>query len=272
MVSHRRLAVVTGASSGIGAAAAAALAGDGWRVVLVARGAARLQEIADQITADGGDVTVEALDAADGDAVIAMSRRVVAEYGVPEALVNSAGAGSWEFIEDTPPDAARTMMDAPYFAAYNLTHAFMTDLLAAGRGVIIHVGSPASLGTWPGATAYTAARWALRGLHEALRQDLRGTGVHSCHVLFGEVDSAYFDANDVDRGEFPVLARHLPVMTPDECAAVILDVIRRPRPQVLHPPAYRWLFAQYRMFPALGRALIAWGAPRHAPPPPRQGG
>lgn len=272
MVSHRRLAVVTGASSGIGAATAAALAADGWRVVLVARGAERLQKVADEITAAGGSAVVEALDAADGDAVTAMSRRVVAEYGIPEALVNSAGAGSWQFIENTPPDAPRTMMDAPYFAAYNLTHAFMADLLEARRGVIVHVGSPASLGTWPGATAYTAARWALRGLHEALRQDLRGTGVHTCHVLFGEVDSPYFDANDVRRDEFPRLARRLPRMTPAQCAEVILDTIRRPRPQVLEPWPYRWLFAQYRLVPPLGRAAVAWGAPRHPGPPRQQAG
>ena len=260
---QRRLAVVTGASSGIGAATAAALAEDGWRVVMIARGADKLNEVAGRIRAAGGDVVPRPLDAADGAAVVAMASEVMSEHGIPEAIVNSAGAGAWSFIEDTDPDEARTMMDAPYFAAYNTTHAFMPALLKAGRGVLIHVGSPASLGTWPGATAYTAARWALRGLHEALRQDLRGTGVATCHVLFGEVESEYFATNAVDRSEFPVLARYLPVMTPRECAEVILDTIRRPRPQVLYPRAYRWLFAQYRMFPAAGRALVAWGAPRH---------
>lgn len=260
---QRRLAVVTGASSGIGAATASALAADGWRVVMIARGADTLSDVASRIRGAGGDVVSRPLNAADGDAVVAMATEVLAEHGVPEAIVNSAGAGRWTFIEDTPPDEARLMMDAPYFAAYNTTHAFMPALLEARRGVVIHVGSPASLGTWPGATAYTAARWALRGLHEALRQDLRGTGVHSCHVMFGEVESAYFEHNAVNRSEFPKLARYLPVMAPRECAAVILDVIRRPRPQVLYPRAYRWLFAQYRMFPPLGRALVAWGAPRH---------
>src|SRR5688572_19850246 len=109
-MAQRRLAVVTGASSGIGAAAAAALAADGWRVVLVARGREALDVTHQQITGAGGDAVVEALDAADGDAVVAMARRVLDEHGVPEAIVNSAGAGEWRFIEDTPPALARQMM------------------------------------------------------------------------------------------------------------------------------------------------------------------
>ena len=70
------------------------------------------------------------------------------------------------------------------------TRLFFRSLLARGRGAFVHVGSPASLMPWPGATAYSASRWALRGLHEALCQDLAGTGVRSCHVLLGEVRTA----------------------------------------------------------------------------------
>ena len=262
-MAQRRLAVVTGASSGIGAATATALAAGGCRVVLVARGTDALEKVAEQIRGAGGDAVVEAADASDGEAVVALAARVLGEHGVPGVIVNAAGAGQWHFIEDTPPAAALAMMGAPYLAAFNVTHAFMPALLRANAGVIVHVGSPASICPWPGATAYTAARWALRGLHEGLRQDLLGTGVVSSHVIFGEVTSPYFATNAVPRDQLPTLNRWVRAIPPEECARVILDVIRRPRPEVIHPPAVRWLARGARLASPVGRWLIAQGAPRH---------
>ena len=134
--------VVTGASSGIGEATARRLAADGYRVVLVARSEERLREVA---SSAGQHTVVEALDASVGDAVTAMASRVQDQFGPPIAVVNSAGAGEWKRIEDTSPEEARRMMDAPYFAAFNVTHAFMRGMLEQGRGVFVHVGSPASV-------------------------------------------------------------------------------------------------------------------------------
>lgn len=232
----KRVAVVTGASSGIGAATATLLASEGAHVVLVARREERLRELADRIERAGGRATVAALDASDGDAVVAMAEEVAAEHGAPYAVVNSAGAGEWRYIEDTPPADMQRMMGAPFGAAYNLTHAFMRPMLDARRGVFIHVGSPASLAPWPSSVAYTASRWALRGMHEALCQDLVGTGVHSCHVVFSEVSSEYFDANPGSRDHLPKVGEKLlRTLTPEQCAEVIRDTIGAPRRQVVHP-------------------------------------
>lgn len=253
---HRRLAVVTGASSGIGAAAAGALAMDGWRVVMVARGAEALEAARDRIAAAGGDAVVAPADAADGAAMVTLAGQVVAEHGVPEVVVNSAGAGEWRFIEDTPPGDAAAMMGAPFFAAFHTTHAFMSAMLERRRGVFVHVGSPASIIPWPGATGYTCSRWALRGLHEALRQDLRGTGLHSCHVMFGPVASGYWDNNPGTFDSAPEIGKRLlRELPPAECGQVILDVIRRPRAEVLHPPllrSYKWSL----------RPLMRWAVAR----------
>lgn len=260
---NQRLAVVTGGSSGIGAATASHLVADGWKIVIVARGHAALEAVRDRLVAAGGDVVVHAIDASDAEAAARMANQVKGDVGVPDAIVNAAGAGEWRFIEDTPPGGGAQMMEAPYLAAFNVTSAFLRPMLQRGSGVIIHVGSPASIIPWPGATAYVAARWALRGLHEALRQDLRGTGLSSCHVVFGEVSSPYFETNAVQRETLPRLSRWLPVTTPRECAQVIVATIERPRAQVLHPPVLRALLASARLAPPVGRRLIAWGAPRH---------
>ncbi len=156
-----KLVVITGASSGIGAATARLMGSRGFTVVLVARGRSALEDLAAEI---GDNAVVETCDASDGEAVLALAERVRREHGVPDVIVNSAGAGAWDWIENTSPEDAVQMMQAPYFAAYNITHAFMNDLLARQSGLIIHVNSPVSFATWPACTSYAAVRWALRGL------------------------------------------------------------------------------------------------------------
>lgn len=259
-----RLAVVTGASSGIGAATAEVLAERGWRVVLVARSKAKLDDVARRIGQRGGTAIVEALDASDGAAVLEMARRLRAAHGVPDLVVNSAGAGEWKFIEETTPPEAIAMLQAPFLSAFNATHAFMADMLERRSGVVIHVGSPAAFFPWPGATGYTASRWALRGLHEALCQDLRGTGVSSCHVMFGKVSSSYFDHNPTAGPRIPGIARIIPTLTPQQCASIIARVAERPARNLERPMMLRLIYLTGLVVPFLVRWLIGRTGTRHA--------
>ena len=147
------------------------------------------------------------------------------------------------------------MMQAPYLAAYNLTHAFMRGMLDRQSGVIIHVNSPVSFATWPACTGYAAARWALRGLHEALCDDLWRTGVHSCHVVFGRVSSAYFDHNPGTAEKVPGIARAIRTVSPEECAEVIARVRERPRRQVVYPFMLRLFYWNHQLLPWVMRWL-----------------
>ena len=252
----QRLAVVTGASSGIGRATALLLAARGWRVVAVARRADRLEELARQAaTIGGGEVVVEPLDGADADAVAAMVTRVQHRYGTPGAIVNSAGAGVWRWPEDTPPELMERLLDAPFRSAYHITHGFLAAMLTAGDGVVVHVGSPASIVPWPSTTGYTISRWALRGFHEALVQDLHGTGVHSCHVLFGRVRSEYFEVNTGSWEHAPWLGKLIPTITAGEAAEVIVRTLHHPRPLVLHTRIQRLQYGLFRIAPGVVRAL-----------------
>jgi NADP-dependent 3-hydroxy acid dehydrogenase YdfG len=257
------IAVVSGASSGIGAATARALGAAGWQVALVARGRSQLEVVQQSIVAGGGHAMIAALDASDGQQVLEGAARIHDELGPPSLLVNSAGIGAWRFLEETPPADTLAMIGAPYLAASNLTHAFLPDMLARRAGLIIHVGSPASRIPWPSATSYSAARWALRGLHEALCQDLAGTGVRSCHVVFGEVASPYFDNNQVPREYLPRVARLIPVTTPERCAEVIVRAVRRPRRQIVHPVMLRLFYLMGAIAPAPTRWLVARTGRRH---------
>ncbi len=255
------LAVITGASSGIGEATARELVARGYTVVLTARRRDALEKLAETL---GENALVEACDAGDGAAVLAMAERVQRRLGVPSVIVHCAGAGEWDFIEDTAPSRAMAMMQAPYFAAFNVTHAFMRGMLQAERGVIIHVNSVAAVFPWPSSTGYTAARWALRGLHEALSQDLAGTGVRSCHLVLGRVASPYFANNPGTAEKLPAIAKTTRRLSTEECARMIARLAARPRNEVTRPfmlLAYRWTHA---LFPWLVLALLRWTGVRRA--------
>ncbi|HWS74866.1 MAG TPA: SDR family oxidoreductase [Quisquiliibacterium sp.] len=247
----QKLALITGASSGIGAEAARELARAGMRVVLVARDEGRLAAVADSI---GGSASFEVCDASSGEAVLELARRIRRSHGVPDVVVNCAGLGQWKRIEDTDPSEALRMIGAPYLAAFNMTHAFMRDMLERRSGILVHVNSPACYMAWPGAVGYTAARAALRGLHEALRQDLVGTGVRSCHVVFGKVASGYFEHNPGAEAHMPGIANTIRTLTPEECGRVLAEVVRRPRHETIHP----FLLRVYRWNHAVAPWLVRW--------------
>ena len=95
------------------------------------------------------------------------------------------------------------MMAVPYFAAFCITHAFLPEMVRRGSGHIVNVSSVASHFVWPGATAYTAARWAVRGFTEALRADLKGTGIGVTLFECGVVKTPYWEHNPGAGSECP---------------------------------------------------------------------
>jgi uncharacterized protein len=255
METNAKWAVISGASSGIGAASARRLASEGWSVILVARNEVALEKVAAAIRAKGGRAVVIPADASDGTAVLNLAKRVASECGPVDLLVNAAGAGAWRFIEETSPSDLKSMMDAPFSAAFHLTHAFMAEMLRRRKGLILHVNSPVSSMGWPGATGYMAARWALRGLHEALTLDLAGTGVRSSHVVFGKTASDYFSNNPGSEERLPTIAKWVPLLDPEDCAAVISKVVRHPRREIFYP--FQLLFFAWinKLIPGVVRFL-----------------
>ena len=147
-------------------------------------------------------------------------------------------------------------MNAPYFAAFNFTQAFLPAMLDRRKGVIISINSPAAFLSWPSTVGYAAARMALRGFHEALAQDLHGTGVQSCHAVFGEVTSSYWEHNPGSLEKMPLLARIIPKMTPEVCAAALTDLARNPRHTMIRPWLLRFFIGFSALAPWLVRRLV----------------
>jgi short-subunit dehydrogenase len=246
-----RTALVTGASSGIGAAAARALALRGARVVLLARTRGGLEAVGAEIAAHGGTAHVHPVDLTDAEAVAGVTVRIAAEVGTPDILVHCAGAGRWLSTEETSAAEAVEMMAAPYFAAFFVTRAFLPAMLTRGSGHVVVLGSPAGRMTWPGATAYIAARWALQGFAEALRADLRGTGLRVTTVVPGKVGSPYFAHNPGSAERMPRVIDLGPTLTPEQVAQAIVRGVERDSREVVLPFLIRLFFLTQAISPRL---------------------
>ncbi len=244
-----RLALITGASSGVGAAAAKAIARRGGRVVLVARTKSALEQVAAEITAAGGAAHVYPADVADAADVERMACAVRKELGTPDILINNAGAGRWRFVEETDPDEAVQMMAAPYFAAFYVTRAFLPEMLKRRSGHIVNMSSPICYLPWPGATAYGAARWAMRGFSATLRADLHGTGIGVTLMTPGKVSSAYFANNPGSEERIPRIARMYRTLTPAQVATAIVRAVESNRREVILPFTLRLTVMLHNLLP-----------------------
>jgi short-subunit dehydrogenase len=257
-------ALVTGASSGIGAATAKALAARGATVALLARTASALENVAEEIRAAGGRAQVFPLNAADWRAVEALAPRLFAEFGLPEIVVNCAGAGRWLFTEETPPEEAITMMGAPYFAAFFITRACLPHLLAQRRGHIVNINSPVARLIWPGAAGYAAARGALQTYTDALRADLYGTGVRTTSIVTGKVDTPYFDHNPGVLDRAPRAARLIPTVTAGQVAGAIVRAVEYNQREVVLPFMLRVFFLAHMLIPWFTEWLAISTGHRHS--------
>ena len=229
-------ALVTGASSGIGAAIARELAARGAGVTLVARGREALGELAGEVQAGGGEARVEAADLSRVDEIDSLAARLLADTAAPDVLVNNAGAGRWLAVDETPAGEAELMIALPYLAAFETTRAFLPAMIERGSGRVVCITSLAGWTHIPGATGYAVARWAMRAFANQLRTDLAGTGVGVTLIAPAEVDSPYFDHNPGARERIPRASRLLGgATTPEHVARATADAVEGERDEAIVP-------------------------------------
>ena len=165
--STSRVAVITGASSGIGAATARALAADGYRVVLLARRADRIEALAAEI---GGGAVAIAADVTDRDSVVAAAQRVH-ELGGADVLVNNAGTMLLGPFSAEQRADYRAMIEVNLLGAITVTEVFL-DQLKDGGGDLVNLSSVAGRTARAGNGVYAATKWGMNGWSESLRQEL----------------------------------------------------------------------------------------------------
>lgn len=221
MSADRRIAVVTGASSGIGEATARALAAAGFEVVAAARRLERCETLAEEI---GGRALQ--LDVADPDSVAALAA------AVPDAAVlinNAGGAHGLEPIAEAAEEKWRTMYESNVMGVMRVTQALLPALKRSGDGFVVIVGSVAGVEVYPGGGGYTAAKHAAHAVAQTLRIELLGEPVRVSEVAPGMVETEFSVVRfggDEDRAA--QVYQGLKPLTADEVADVIAYVVTRP--------------------------------------------
>jgi NADP-dependent 3-hydroxy acid dehydrogenase YdfG len=222
------VAVVTGASSGIGAATAAGLAGAGYQVVLAARRASRLEEVAAKISAQGGAVRTHLLDVTDRQGVAAFAESL----DRCDVLVNNAGGAiGIEEVADADPADWRQMYEVNVLGTVNMTQALLPRLIASGAGTIVVLSSTAGFITYEGGGGYAAAKHGQHAVAATLRLELCGQPVRVIEIAPGMVRTGEFALNrfrgDADKAA-AVYAGVREPLTAEDVADTITWAVTRP--------------------------------------------
>lgn len=215
-------ALVVGASRGIGEATARSLSAAGARVHVVARSMDALREIAEDI---GGEALE--MDLLNPSSVSAALARLTDDLGsAPDIVVNTAGVFQIASIAHTSletfEEGLATNLRGPFMVLRELLPAMMTR----GSGTVVTVGSVAGRKPFPGNAAYSSAKYGLRGLHEVMVEELRGSGVRSCLIEPAATDTSIWDAIDPDAD--PTLPDRAQMLRPKDVADAVVFVCSLP--------------------------------------------
>ena len=233
---QRRPAVVTGASSGIGAATAVRLARSGRPVALGARRTEACEEVAVAIRQQGGEAVALALDVTDEESVASFADKARAELGEVEIVVSNAGLVAPGVTHEVETEQFARELEVNLLGAHRVVRAFVPGMVERARGDVVFVSSDVAVKVRPFMSAYAAGKWGLEGMVHALQLELEGTGVRASVVRPGPTWSGMgADWSDEDAAMVLTqwarfgLARHPHFMKPEAIADAIDTVVSAPR-------------------------------------------
>lgn len=249
-----QVALVTGASRGIGPVIARRLARAGYAVALTARSATEIGALEAEIRAGGATAVAVPADLTDETELDRLVDAVEAKLGAIDVVVNNAGGDPQREFDVMPWQDAEAIIRLNLIAPIRLTHRVLPGMLARGRGHIVNISSIAGRVGFPYTEAYAAAKDGLIGFSRVLRNDYRARGVSASAVILGAIRGAGQGQRTSDEmGEGMPRAG---TSTPEAVAAAVVDAIRRDRAEiVVMPGPGRLLKALLDLFPALGGAL-----------------
>jgi short-subunit dehydrogenase len=246
--------IVTGASSGIGAQLARDLAARGMRVALLARRVDRLETLAAEIRRAGGDAVAVPCDVSERASVEGAVRTAVDRLGRLDLLVNNAGYGRHVLFKDHDVADVERMMRTNYLGTVWATKAALPALRARGRGWIVNVSSVAGRLGQPDEAAYSATKFAVAGLSEALGYELAPLGIHVMTVYPALVRTEMFTRDVIARMPARALRTFI---EPPEFSRQVLRALERGRWEVTVPRYVGVAYAIRAILPAFHRRMTA---------------
>ena len=242
--------VITGASSGIGRAAALEFARRGADVVLGARRAEELERTAAACRASGVQARAFVTDVRNRDACF----RLIEAAGRVDVLVNNAGYAILDPIESAKAADLEDMMNTNYFGSVHCTQAVLPQMLARRSGTIVNVASITGLMGYSRMGGYGATKFAVVGFSEALRDEVLGRGVRVALVCPGTTESEFFVR--AERGKLPAPARLIPAIAPERVARAICDSAQDGRYRRILPASAAFYIRLKEFFPRLAHAIF----------------
>jgi short-subunit dehydrogenase len=249
-----QVVIVTGASSGIGRETALHFARERARLVLAARRQQRLQILAEEIQALGAEVLSLPTDVAQEDQVATLVEGAFERFGRVDILVNNAGVGLVALVEETSPEDMEIILRVNFLGAFYGIRAALPIMRRQGSGHIINISSIAGKRGLPLSGAYCASKFALIGLSESLRLELRGSGINVSVICPVGTATEFFDVAKDPGGRKP--GPKPPVQTSSDVARAIIRCARSPRPEVMVYPPARLLVVLNALFPRLADRVI----------------
>lgn len=247
------VAIVTGASDGIGKAIALALAGAGAKVYALARSADKL----DALSAASGDSIIGlAVDLSDPQASHQAFEQIKQANDHIDILVNNVGGGTFKPLHMQTAQEVLLAVDLPYRAAMQACHAFVPDMRARGSGHIVNLTSPAGFVPFAYMTPYVASRHAMAALSLSLHEELRDHGVNSLLFCPAEVNTGYFERNDANMDWYPRVSSIFPVLEPETVAREVLRAMGKRQKQKIYPLSLDLFIRAYRLMPGLSVAFL----------------
>ncbi|MED5016629.1 SDR family oxidoreductase [Paenibacillus chibensis] len=245
-----KIVVITGASSGIGLLTARLLSREGAVPILVARSRDKLEEASGSIA---GKHEIREMDVTRDDQVKQAMQDILQAHGKIDILLNNAGFGKFQNAVDMPPEEFQRMMDVNYMGTVRCTKAVLPHMLERRSGHIVNVASMAGKIGTAKSTAYTATKHAVLGFSNALRQELRESGIKVSTVNPGPIDTPFFDIADPSGG----YVSHVEwlMMKPEHVASKIVQLMKTGREELNLPLKAAAAMRLYQLFPRLSDKL-----------------
>ena len=250
-----KVAVITGASTGIGRATALVLAERGATVVLAARESQHLHELEQEISLRGGRAMAVPTDVADFTQVQHLAETAAQSFGHIDVWINNAAQSLYGTVEHTEVEEFRHLMEVNFLGQVHGTKAVLPIMRQQGHGIVIHVSSLEATSPVPLQAAYASTKAAISAFASVARQELRGSGIHVCTVLPAGVDTPLFEHARSKEGFKPTTIA--PIYDPFVVARAIASCVRRPRREVLAGSAGRIFLLAGRLVPGLVEAATS---------------